>query len=195
MKLYHNPKSRSTRPNWLIEELGLDVERVMIAFDKGEHRAPDYLAINPLGQLPALEDDGAILTESGAICLYLTDAYGPQLKPEKRADLAAYHRWIAYVAGTLEPRAMGIYAAGDDADRRAAAKEKLDHAVQIVADAFGEGPWLLGAQFTTADVVLGSTLLWMQMMQMIEPPPVLGAWMGRLAQRPAFQRAFGQPGS
>lgn len=193
MKLYHNPRSRSTRPNWLIEELGLDVERVMIAFDKGEHRAPAFLAINPLGQLPAMEDNGVTLTESGAICLYLTDVYGSQLKPDTPAGLAAYHRWIAYVPGTLEHRAMGIYMAGDDPEKRAAAKEKLAEAVQVVADAFGDGPWLVGDRFTTADVVMGSTLLWMQLAGMIDMPSTLAPWADRLQQRPAFQKAFGQP--
>lgn len=192
MKLYHNPKSRSTRPNWLLEELGLDAERIAIEFSTGQHKSPEYLAVNPLGQLPAFVDGDAVITESLAICLYLTDAYGTRLKPEGGPALATYYRWVAYVSGTIEPRAMAIYGAKGDEAREAAARKGLADAVQVVADAFGDGPWLVGDQFTTADVMLGSTLMWVSMMGLVELPPALGAWIGRITARPAWKRAFGQ---
>lgn len=195
MKLYHNPRSRSTRPNWLLEEIGLDAERVPIEFAKGEHKAPDFLAINPLGQLPAFTDGEVPITESLGICLYLADVYGPHLVPPHGPERGPYYRWMAYSIGTIEPRAMAIFHAeqAGDEEKAAAAKASLDAAVKVIADAFGEGPWLLGEQFTAADVMLGSTIMWLVMMGRIQPPPVLAAWLGRMRERPAWQRAFGQP--
>ncbi len=196
MKLYHNPRSRSTRPNWLLEEIGLDAERVSIDFAKGEQKSPEYLAINPLGQLPAFTEGEATITESLAICLYLADVHGPHLVPPPGPGRASYYRWMVYPVGTLEPRAMEVFhhKAGGDAEKLAEAKAKLDASVEVVADAFGEGPWVLGEQFTTADVMLGSTLMWLSMMGQIELPPVLQGWVGRIMQRPAWQRAFAASG-
>lgn len=196
MKLYHNPRSRSTRPNWLLEEIGLDAERVSIDFAKGEQKSPEYLAINPLGQLPAWTEGETTITESLAICLYLADVHGPHLVPPPGPGRAAYYRWMVYPVGTLEPRMMEVFhhKAGGDTEKMTEAKAKLDASVAVVADAFGEGPWLLGEQFTAADIMLGSTLMWLSMMGQIELPPVLQGWTGRIMQRPAWQRAFAASG-
>lgn len=193
-KLYHHPQSRSTRPNWLLEELGLEAERVYVDMSEKQHKAPEFLAINPLGELPAFAEGDRVITESLAICLYLADVHGPHLVPPAGPGRADYYRWMVYPVGTIEPRGMAVYAARQSGDEEAVeqATRKLAEAVDVVADNFGDGPWLLGEQFTTADVMLGSTLMWLQMAGLLDLPPVLGAWAHRIMQRPAWQRAFGQ---
>lgn len=197
MKLYHHPMSRSLRPRLLLEELGVDFEEVFIDLKAGAHKQPAYLAINPLGQLPALSDAGVTINESVGICLYLAHAYGEgKFMPQGGAALARYYQWAAFVPGTIEARVTGYYVAkrsGDEA-QVAAAVEKLNASFQMVADTGTPSPWLLGEQFTVADILVGSTMMWLAQQGTATIPESLLPWIGALSQRPAWQRVFASMG-
>lgn len=193
MKLYHHPMSRSIRPRLLLEELGVDFEEVFIDLKAGAHKQPEYLAINPLGQLPALGDAGVVINESVGICLYLAHAYGEgKLVPTGGAALARYYQWAAFVPGTIEPRVTRLYFAKQSGDEAqvAAARKNLNDSFQVIADNGLPSPWLLGEQFTTVDVLVGSTMMWLAQVGHATIPEELMPWIGALTARPAWQRVF-----
>jgi glutathione S-transferase len=123
----------------------------------GEHRRADYLAVHPLGQVPALTDGKRRLIESGAICAYLADRYGAgRLAPPLDSPLRGpYQQWLYFLACTLEPPVLE-YLETRDGDARAA----FDRVAAVLADGVGQGPYLLGEGFSAADVVVGSVLGW-----------------------------------
>ena len=112
MKLYHAPQSRSVRPRWLLEEIGVPYDLVRMNLQAGDTKRPEYLKINPNGAVPALQDGDLCLFESAAICLYLTDKF-----PEKRLAppvgtpaRGLYYQWVQYAMNGLEPPAVDIFA-------------------------------------------------------------------------------------
>jgi glutathione S-transferase len=199
LTLYHSPQSRSIRPRWLLEEIGAPYEVKTISLADGDQKKPDYLKLNPNGAVPTLVDGDLVLWESAAICQYLADKF-----PDKRLappvgtpERGKYYQWIHYAMSGLEPAAVTIFMhtiQRPEADRVPAlvneAKERLSAAVKVVDDAVAGREWILGSQFTAADVMVGSTLAWCQMMGMLgDQSPNAAAYLGRCAARPAFQRA------
>jgi len=199
LTLYHSPQSRSIRPRWLLEEIGAPYEVKTISLADGDQKKPDYLSLNPNGAVPTLVDGDLVLWESAAICQYLADKF-----PDKRLappvgtpERGKYYQWIHYAMSGLEPAAVTIFLhtiQRPEADRVPAlvneAKQRLSAAVKVVDDAVAGREWILGSQFTAADVMVGSTLAWCQMMGMLgDQSPNAAAYLGRCAARPAFQRA------
>jgi glutathione S-transferase len=199
LTLYHSPQSRSIRPRWLLEEIGAPYEVKTISLADGDQKKPDYLKLNPNGAVPTLVDGDLVLWESAAICQYLADKF-----PDKRLappvgtpERGKYYQWIHYAMSGLEPAAVTIFRhtiQRPEADRVPAlvneAKQRLSEAVKVVDDAVAGREWILGSQFTAADVMVGSTLAWCQMMGMMgDQFPNATAYLGRCAARPAFQRA------
>jgi glutathione S-transferase len=190
--LYTNPQSRGRMAHWMMEELGVPYETVWLDFGTSMKSA-DYLAVNPMGKVPAIRHGEAVVTETPAICAYLADVF-PEKKlapPPGSLARAAYYRWMFFAAGPLEmaatsrifnwqvPEGKSIAAGfGSYADTMAA----LEKAVEA-------GPYLCGEQFTAADVYFGSAVGWGMMFGSVEKRPVLEAYFGRLAARPAFQSA------
>ena len=190
--LYTNPMSRGRIVRWMLEETGCPYEAVIHAY--GQTRTPDYLAINPMGKVPAIEHRGHVVTETAAICTYLADAFpaaglAPALDDPLRAD---YLRWLFFAAGPIEAattaRALqmeppvekaGYVGYGDYAT-------VMDVLEQVVSRA---SPWLLGERFTAADVYLGSQVMFGLRFRTIEPRPAFVAYAKALAERPAFLRA------
>jgi glutathione S-transferase len=199
MKLYHSAQSRSIRPRWLLEEIGEPFEIVRINLQAGEQKKPEYLKINPNGTVPALVDGDLALFESGAICQYLADKF-----PEKKLAPAVgtparalYYQWIHYAMSGIEPPAITIFMhtmMKPEAERVPAlvteARGQLAAAVKVVDAALAGREHICGGGFTAADVMLGSTLNWCQMMGIVSGEvPNVQAYLGRLAARPAAQRA------
>ena len=199
LTLYHSPQSRSIRPRWLLEEIGAPYEVKTLSLADGDQKKPDYLKLNPNAAVPTLVDGDLVLWESAAICQYLADKF-----PDKRLappvgtpERGKYYQWIHYAMSGLEPAAVTIFQhtiQRPEADRVPAlvdeAKERLSAAVKVVDDAVAGREWILGSQFTAADVMVGSTLAWCQMMGMMgDQAPNATAYLGRCAARPAFQRA------
>lgn len=204
MKLYFNKSTRATRVRWLIEELGVPCEIVTVDMRAGEHKRPEYLAIHPLGKLPALvEDDGTALFESSAIVLHLADRHADRgLAPAVGDPLRGrYLQWALYAQVTLEPP-LATYAAHTSflpEDKRnpalaAEAKASFRGVLPPVEAALADGrPWILGARFTAADVLLGSVLTWAQRVGLCEGSPAVEAYVSRVTARPAFAASRRDP--
>lgn len=198
MKLYHAAQTRSVRPRWLLEEIGAPYTLVRLDMSKGEHKSPEYMKIHPHGAVPALVDGDLTLFESAAICAYLADKF-----PEKHMAPAVgtparglYYQWMFYTMATLEPPVIEVVLHTvmlPEAQRSAAAAEagrtKFAQVAQVLEQALAGKSFILGDQFSVADVMVGSTLTWAQVMGILSGHPVLEAYVGRLATRPAFQRA------
>jgi len=199
LTLYHSPQSRSIRPRWLLEEIGAPYEVKTLSLPDGDQKKPDYLKLNPNGAVPTLVDGDLVLWESAAICQYLADKF-----PDKRLappvgtpERGKYYQWIHYAMSGLEPAAVTIFQhtiQRPEADRVPAlvneAKQQLAAAVKVVDGAVAGREWILGSQFSAADVMVGSTLAWCQLMGMLgDQSPNAAAYLARCAARPAFQRA------
>ena len=200
MKLYYSAQSRAVRPRWLLEEIGATYELVRINLTAGEQKKPEYLAINPNGAVPTLVDGDLVLYESAAICQYLTDKF-----PEKKLAPAVgtparglYYQWIHYAMSALEPPAVTLFMqtmrkpeAERDAKVIAEAQTQLAAALKVVDAALEGRDYMLGKEFTTADVMVGSTVAWCQMLGAVGPGTKnLGSYLARLLSRPAQQRAM-----
>lgn len=195
MKLYFNPMTRAMTPRLVIAELGLDCEIVDVDFEAGEHKTPAHLARHPLGQLPALElDDGTTMWESVAICLYLAEQKpdaGLHVPPGDPAR-GRYLTWCVYGVASVEPAITALYTCKPLGDAAAikAAQAQVDAAFAVYSGAIGDGPWLLGERFSTADVITGMTLGWCAMRGLYQPDAVLGAYLQRVQSRRAFTETF-----
>jgi glutathione S-transferase len=199
LTLYHSPQSRSIRPRWLIEELGVPCEVKLVSLAAGDQKKPEYLKLNPNGAVPTLVDGDLVLWESAAICQYLADKY-----PEKRLAPAVgtpergkYYQWIHYAMSGIEPPAVTIFLHTmrlPEAERIPAlvdaAKAQLGRVITVVDDALAGREWMLGSQFSAADVMVGSTLVWCQMLGLIgDQYANVPGYLARCAARPALQRA------
>ena len=200
LKLYHSRQSRSVRPRWLLEELGVPYELVTLDMQKGEHKTPAYMKVHPHGAVPALVDGDLQLFESAAICAYLADKF-----PEKRlapppgtAARGLYYQWMVYAIATLEPPVIDVFMQTvmlPEAERKPAvveaARKTFADVASVLEQALGTRPFLLGDQFTAADVMIGSTLGWAQMLGLLEGRKTLQQYVQRLSERPALQKAQG----
>jgi len=197
--LYHSPQSRSVRPRWLLEELGVPYDVVRINLAAGEQKRPGYLKINPNGTVPALVDGDLRLFESAAICQYLADkfpekALAPRLGTPERG---LYYQWIHFAMSGLEPPILALFMHTirlPEPERlpavAAAARPQLAGALDVVEHALAGREHILGAQFTAADVMLGSLLGWARIMRFLaDERPNVSGYVERVTARPAFRRA------
>jgi glutathione S-transferase len=190
--LYTNPQSRGRIAHWMMEELGLPYDTVWLEFGP-PMKSPDYLAINPMGKVPALKHGSAVVTETAAICAYLADRFPeqkliPPVNDPRRAD---FYRWLFFAAGPLEAavtaKSLGwTVAEGKSGFVGFGSYLETLHALEA---ALQPGPYLCGEQFTAADVYVGSSLGWGMMFGTIEKRPVFEAYVARLYARPAAVRA------
>lgn len=184
LKLYGGARSRASIPQWYLEELGLPYEFVQLDLAAGEHKQPEYLAINPMGKVPAIVDDSGDgdfkLWESGAILLYLAEKYGPPLSLEQRSEL---NQWILFANATL---GIGIFVETSRAKEMPVLFPPLNQR-------FSQHAYLLGDEFTVADVAVGSILAYMPLMLKLDfaEYPGIKAYLERITARPAFQRSIG----
>ncbi len=198
IKLYYRPHTRSSRPRWALEELGLPYELETV--DKATASAPGsaYLKIQPHGAVPALSDGETVMFESAGICMYLADHYPDRkLAPEVGSpDRAAYYQWIFYGMTTPEPELMKIYLntillpeASRSKTVAEEATQKFHATAKVLTEALTGKEYLLGSQFTMADIVVGSMLGWATRMNLLTDFPVLKTYVERLSIRPAYQRS------
>jgi glutathione S-transferase len=189
--LYTNPMSRGRIVRWMLEEVGQPYDVTAMSYGQ-DMKSAAYLAINPMGKVPALVHDGAVVTECAAICTYLAETFPEAgLQPQTPAERAAYLRWMFFAAGPLEA-AVSIRSLGLDIpkDKQAsigygsfeAVMDTLEKAV-LAAD------YLAGARFTAADVYVGSQIMWGLQFGLIDTRPAFEAYAARLATRPAHLRA------
>jgi glutathione S-transferase len=192
LMLYHAAPSRSSIVLWMLEELGEPYDIHLLNLQKGENREPDYLAINPMGKVPALRHGDTVITELAAICTYLADEFpGAKLNvPIGTPRRGTYLKWLFFGPGCLEAAVMDRAAPRKEEPRRSMiGYGDFDTTMNVLAAAVAKGPWLMGEQFTTADVVLGANVRWGMMFKMIPERPEFAAYAARIAARPAAQRA------
>jgi glutathione S-transferase len=194
MKLYYVPKTRASRPRWVLEELGLPYELVRLDPKKGETRTPEHLERQPLGHVPVLDDGSVRLFESGAICLWLAERQGMLLPRAGTPARALLYQWMFYAMTELEPPLVQISVemrrpeAERDQHRIADGKRRFLAAAEPLERALKDDDWLLGA-FSVADVIVGSCLLWGRSMRVLEGLPAAEAYCARIRERPAWKRS------
>ncbi|HEY4986487.1 MAG TPA: glutathione S-transferase family protein [Bradyrhizobium sp.] len=191
MQLYWCPRTRSFTALWLMEETGQAYERVRIDISEGAQKTPEYLAINPMGKVPALKDGDATLAEAAAICAYVAERYpqaklAPPLGDPKRAK---YLYWLFFGPGCIEP-AMVQLSTKIEMNPVAAGWGDAQRVFDVLDAALTTGPWLLGETFSAADILIGSGLNFaVRMFKMVPSRPSFERYVDACSARPAFQRA------
>ena len=184
MKLYYNPQSRAVIAKWMLDECGAEYEIVPIDFVKREHKAPEFLKINPAGKLPALVDGESKVFEGAAICLYLGDKFpAANLAPKIGApERGRYLSLMVYSTSQLEP------AMGDTLLKVASLPQRgwtdFENAQDVIEGELGSGPYLFGDWFTAADIMIGSMFIWKRIFGAPPGRAKLEAYVDRLLARP-----------
>ncbi|NEP56197.1 MAG: glutathione S-transferase family protein [Symploca sp. SIO2G7] len=184
LKLYGGARSRASIVHWYLEELGVPYEFILLDMQAGEHQQPEFLAINPIGKVPAIVDGDFQLWESGAILFYLAQKYGNiPSSPEAQAKI---NQWILFSNATLAP---GIFV-------EASREKETPRLMKPLNQIFEQQPFLLGDELSVADIAVGSILAFIPMMlklDLSEYPAVL-EYIKRLSERSAFQKTIGKQG-
>lgn len=199
IKLYGHPQTRSTRISWLLAELAMDYDYQLISFAKGEHRSASYLAINPYGKVPALQDGELTLIESGAILTHLADKYsGGRLIPAVGSDeRALFMQWAFFALSELEQplwtMAKHRFALPQEhriKDIFATAEWEFQRALEVLSIGLGERDYFVGGAFTAVDILLCHTLIWAQAFKQPIEQHNLQAYMSRIKGRPSLAAAL-----
>tara|TARA_R110002072_G_scaffold58635_6_gene149322 strand:+ start:300 stop:893 length:594 start_codon:yes stop_codon:yes gene_type:complete len=193
VKLYHNPQSRAAMTHWLLEEIGCDYDIVPVAYEDGSMRSPEFLAINPMGKIPAITDGDTIVTETTAIAIYLCDKYktpndlAPAIDDPRRGE---YLRWIAYQSACIDP-AMMQASTKVEIPRQSAGWGNVELVMDVLDERLSKtDPYLFGDWFTAADVLIGGALGWATQFGMFEMRPGFEKYLKAVQSRPAFQKVF-----
>ena len=192
MKLYWHPRTRSSRAVWLLEEAGVPYERVLIDVRDAQAKSdPAFRAASPMGKVPALEDGEVKLAESAAIALYVADRYAAgKLAPAiDDPDRGRFLYWMFFTPGVIEP-AMAEKLGGWQTSPGPHGWGDFDLMATTLEGGLEPGPWLLGERFSAADVMVGSTAVFMRMFKVLPDSPVINAYADRCLERPAYQRAL-----
>ena len=190
LTLYTNPMSRGRIARWMLEEVGAAYEVVVLDYASTMKNEP-YLSVNPMGKVPAIVENGAIVTECAAICAYLADAFpdsGLAPLPEERAD---YYRWLFFAAGPVEAaitnRSLGVVPT--DQQQRMAGYGSYDRVVDVLEQAVAAHDYIAGDRFTAADVYVGSQVIWGAQFGSLPKRDAFDAYIARLTSREAYRRA------
>ena len=192
LTLYHVPRTRSAGVVFLLEELGVPYRLEVLNQKAGEHREPAFLAVNPMGKVPALRDAaGAVVTEQVAIMLHLADLFpGAGLAPPVGDPLRGpYLRWMVFYAAAFEPAVVERAAGREPASRTMSPYGEFDTVLDTLVSAISPGPYLLGDRFSAADVLWGTSLGWTTQAKIVPGRPEIMDYVGRIQVRPAAQRA------
>ena len=205
LKVYGTPMSRAARTLWMCRELGIPFEHVNVHFADGSAKTPEYLAINPNGRIPAIDDNGFTLFESMAINLYLARKHPGPLTPATLEDEARALQWSFWVMTEVEKSLLMVLLqrmqlpAGSaeekyfrqrvpkDAKMESAALAELAKPLGVLEGALAKTQWLGGDRFTVADLNVASVLAWAQLANIdLGAWPRVAEWLGRCVARPAF---------
>ena len=188
--LYTHPWSRGQIARWMLEEVGRPYRQVLLDFGS-TMKAPDYLALNPLGKVPTVVHRGQVVTECAAICAYLADAFPAAGLAPAPAERAAYYRWLFFAAGPLEAAIIDRTLKVELTPRQEvmAGYGSYERAVEVIAGAVSAGPYVAGPGFTAADVYVGSHLIWGMQFGTLPKRPEFEDYAARLVARPAYTAA------
>ena len=188
---YHNPMSRARMVHWMLEEVGEPYRIELVDLQKGEQKKPAFLAVNPMGKLPAIMHRGTVITETGAICTYLADAFpAAALAPRWDEPIrGTYLRWMFFGAGCLDSALIDRMLARPAPERTSAlGYGRYEDLIATLETAITPGPYILHERFSAADVYIGSQIGFGMMTKTLEPRPSFQNYVGRLLQRPAYKR-------
>ncbi|MEO1264641.1 MAG: glutathione S-transferase family protein [Pseudomonadota bacterium] len=190
LTLYSNPMSRGRTARWMLEEVGAPYDVETLEFGT-PIKAPAFLAINPMGKVPAISHGDRVVTEVAAICAYLADAFPEAGLAPPVNDRADYYRWMFFTAGPLEAamtnRVMGFALA--DEQRQGSGYGSYDVTVSTIADAVAKSDFIAGDTFSAADLFIGSMLEYALNFEMIAPQPALTDYVARVTDRDGHKRA------
>jgi glutathione S-transferase len=189
--LFHAPNSRSGGTRVLLEELGADYELHVMNLKKNEQRDPAYLAINPMGKVPAIRHGDALVTEQPAVYIYLADLYAdaglaPALDDPLRGP---YLRWLVFYGSSFEPALIDKAMKREPAPPSTSPYGDYDTMLGTLTQQLRAGPYLLGERFSAADVLWGSALAWTTAFKLVPELPEIMDYIARVSSRPAAQRA------
>ena len=192
LKLYTNSFSRGVVVDWLLIELGIDCERIEVAF-KTEMKTLEYLKMNPFGKVPVLVDGDVVVYELGAIVAYLADKFpekglAPALNDPKRG---IYYRWLFFISGPWEAAATDkMLGVGVNAEQQSfVGYDDYDDAYNAFVVGLGEAePYLCGQQFTAADVLVAAMLFWQLKMGEFQTHPAIERYLENMSQRPGYKK-------
>lgn len=192
MNLYWAPKTRASRAVWMLEEAGVDYEIEPVDI-RAEGRAdpPEFLAASPMGKVPALVDGDVRMAESAAICIYVADRYcsgtlAPGLDDPQRGE---FLYWTLYTPAVIEP-AMAEKFSGSEVNRRSHGWGDFETMLETLETGLGDSEWILGANFTAADVMLGSSVVFMRLFGLLPESERMSAYADRCLARPGYQKAM-----
>ncbi|KTE03463.1 glutathione S-transferase [Sphingopyxis sp. H038] len=187
---YTNPMSRGQIVRWMLEEVGAPYEARILDYGT-TMKGADYLAINPMGKVPAVVHDGKVVTECAAICAYLADAFPEAGLAPDAADRADYYRWLFFAAGPVEQAITAKqFGLEPDADQqRMAGFGSLPAALDALESAVADKAFVAGDRFSAADVYVGSQIDWGLQFGTIASRPAFEAYVAPLRTRAAYKRA------
>ena len=187
---FHAPNTRSSGARILLEELGAPHELRAVNMKAGEQRKPAFLAVNPMGKVPAILHRGELVTEQVAIFLYLADLFpraglAPALDDRQRGP---YLRWMAYYGSSFEPAVVDRALKREPGPISMVPYGDYDTMLKTLTDQLAKGPYLLGERMTAADVLWGTALAWTVMFKLVPELPVITDYVKRLSARPSVDK-------
>ncbi len=188
--LFYSPQTRATGARVLLEELNAPYDLHVLNMKMGEQRQPAYLAINPLGKVPAVRVNDTLVTEQGAIYLYLADLFpeaglAPALTDP---DRGAYLRWLFIYGSCFEPAVVDRFMKREPGSMNETPYASYESLIDMLEEALNTGPYLLGERFTAADLLWGIALRWTTMFGLVEARPALQVYMDRISGRASIQK-------
>ena len=189
--LYYAPHTRATGALALMEELGVPYDLQVLDFKAGEQRGAQYLAVNPMGKVPAVLHDGALVTEQPAVYMYLADLYperglAPPIGDRLRGP---YLRWMVYYGSSFEPAVVDKSQKHAPAPPSTCPYGDFDTMLKTLNDQLSKGPWMLGEKFSAADILWGMALRWTTMFKLVPETPEIMRYIERVNALPSIQRA------
>ncbi len=192
MKLFYAPQTRSSRAIWMLEEADLEYELELLDI-RAEPRqdSTEFLSASPMGKVPALIDGDAAMAESAAICLYVADLYAAgRLAPAiDDASRGKFLYWLMYTPAVVEP-AISEKFNKTEPNKRSSGWGDFPTMIATWEAALDDNDWIVGNEFSAADVMLGSSAVFMRMFEMLPDSPILSAYADRCLARPAYQKAL-----
>ena len=188
--LFHAPNTRSSGALTLLDELGAEYDLHVLDFKKADQLAPAYLAVNPMGKVPAVKHGDALVTEQVAVFLYLADLYpeaglAPSIGDPLRGP---YLRWMSFYGSCFEPALIDRALKREQAPRGMSPYADYDTTLKTLTDQLAPGPWLLGDRFTAVDVLWGTALTWTTGFKLVPLLPAIQAYIDRWNARPSVAR-------
>ena len=189
--LFHSPQTRSTAALILLEELKAPYTLHALNMKAGEQRQPAYLAVNPMGKVPAILHGDALITEQVAIHIYLADLFAEAgLAPATHDALRGpYIRWLVFYGSCFEPAVIDKALKRESGNEGMSPYGSFDATMSALLGQLGKGPWLLGERFTAADVLWGTALTWMTAFGIVEATPVVKTYIDRWNTRSSVKKA------